>query len=70
MAGVAWWVSAFSMALPLHGLALQLVRVVASITLAGVVFYLACRMLRIEELDDAIDAIAGRFLRVLGRKQN
>lgn len=68
MAGVAWSVSAFSMALPLHGLALHLFRVVASITLAGVIFYLACRMLHIEELDEAVDAIAGKFLRVLRRK--
>jgi putative peptidoglycan lipid II flippase len=68
MAVVAWAASAFSAALPLHGVALQLMRVVASITLAGVVFYLICRMLRIHELDEAIDAIAGRFLRALRRK--
>ena len=68
MAGVAWSVSAFSMALPLHGLALHLFRVVASITLAGVIFYLACRMLHIEELDEAIEATAGKLLRVLRRK--
>ena len=35
---------------------------------AAIVFYVACRMLRIEELDEAIEAIAGRFLRVLRRK--
>lgn len=68
LAVVAWSVSAFSIGLPFHGLALQLVRVVASVTLAGVAFYLSCRMLHIEELDEAVDAIAGKFLRVLRRK--
>lgn len=68
MAAVAWAASAFTVTLPLHGLALQLMRVVAFIGLAGVVFYLTCRMLRIEELNEAVDAIAGRFLRALRRK--
>jgi putative peptidoglycan lipid II flippase len=68
MAAAAWAVSAFSSTLPFHGIALQLPRVVASIALAGVVFYSSCRMLHIEELDEAIVAVAGRFLRVLRRK--
>ncbi len=68
MAAVAWLVSEFSGSLPLTGIALKLVRVSASITLAAIAFYVACRLLRIGELDEAIEAIAGRFLRVLRRK--
>jgi putative peptidoglycan lipid II flippase len=68
MAAAAGLVSTFVLTLPLHGTALQLVRVAASMTLAAVVFYLSCRALRIEELSEAADAIAGRFLRLIGRK--
>ena len=68
MAAVAWLVSEFCGSLPLAGIALKLVRVSAAITLAAIAFYIACRLLRIEELNEAIEAIAGRFLRVLRRK--
>src|SRR5215470_18068971 len=68
MALVAWLVSEFSGSLPLAGIVLRLVRVSASITLAAIVFYVACRLLRIQELDEAIEAIVGRFLRGLRRK--
>ncbi len=68
MAVVAWSVSAFSIGVPLHGLALQLVRVVASITLAGVVFYLSCQMLHIEELSEAANAIGARFFKGLRKR--
>ena len=68
MGAVAWLVSEFCASLPLAGIALKLVRVSAAITVAAIAFYVACRLLRIEELDEAIDAIAGRFLRVLRRK--
>ncbi len=68
MAVVAWSVSAFSVALPLYGLALQLFRVVASITLAGVVFYFGCRVLRIAELSEAVDAIGGRFFKAFRKR--
>jgi putative peptidoglycan lipid II flippase len=68
MAAAAWLVSEFCTSLPLAGIVLRLVRVSASITLAAIAFYVACRLLRIEELDEAIDAIAGRFLRILSRK--
>jgi hypothetical protein len=68
MAAVAWLVSEFCASLPLAGIALKLVRVSAAITLAAIAFYAACRLLHIEELDEAIEAIAGRFLRVLRRK--
>ena len=68
MAAVAWLVSEFCGSLPQAGIALNLVRVSAAITLAAIAFYVACRLLRIEELNEAIEAIAARFLRVLRRK--
>jgi hypothetical protein len=68
MAAVAWLVSEFCGSLPLAGIALKLVRVSAAITLAAIAFYVACRLLRIEELNEAIEAITARFLRVLRRK--
>jgi putative peptidoglycan lipid II flippase len=68
MAAVAWLASEFCTSLPLAGIALKLVRVSAAITLAAIAFYIACRLLRIQEMDEAIEAIAGRFLRVLRRK--
>ena len=68
MAVVAWLVSEFCASLPLSGIMLKLVNVVASITLATMVFYAGCRMLRIEELDEAIEAVGGRFRRVMRRK--
>jgi putative peptidoglycan lipid II flippase len=68
MAAIAWLVSEFCGSLPLAGIALRLVRVSAAVTLAAIVFYVSCRLLRIEEVDEAIEAIAGRFLRVLRRR--
>ena len=68
MAAVAWLVSEFCGSLPLAEIALKLVRVSASIGLAAITFYIACRLLRIEELNEAIDAIAGRVLRIVRRK--
>jgi hypothetical protein len=67
MAAAAWLVSALCAELPLGGLALRLVRVAAAIMVAALVFYLACRWLRVRELDEAINTIAGRFLRILRR---
>ena len=68
MAAAAWLGSEFCGRLPLAGIALKLVRVSASVTLAAIVFYAGCRLLRIKELDEASEAIAGKFLRVLRRK--
>jgi putative peptidoglycan lipid II flippase len=68
MAAAAWLVSAWCAELPLGGLALRLVRVAAAIMVAALVFYLACQWLRVRELDEAVNAIAGRFFRVLRRK--
>lgn len=65
MAAVAWLVSEFCASLPMAGIALRLVRVSASITLAAVAFYVACRLLRVEELDEAVNAVGGRFLLML-----
>jgi putative peptidoglycan lipid II flippase len=68
MAAAAWLVNESCGSLPLAGIALKLVRVIAAITAAAIAFYATCRLFRIGELDEAIDAIAGRFLRVLKRK--
>jgi putative peptidoglycan lipid II flippase len=68
MAVAAWFVSALALTLPLHGIALHLITVAAALAGAAVVFYLSCQALRINELNEAIDAIGGRFLRVLQRK--
>jgi hypothetical protein len=68
MAAAAWLGSEFCAGLPLAGIALKLVRVSASITLAAIVFYSACRLLRIEELDEVTEAITGKFLRALRLK--
>ncbi len=68
MAVVAWLVSEFCASLPVAGIVLKLVRVSSSITLAAITFYIACRLLRIEELDEAIEAVAGRLLRLVRRK--
>jgi putative peptidoglycan lipid II flippase len=68
MAAVAWLVNALCVTLPLAAIVLKLVSVSASITLAAMVFYLTCRLLRIDELNEAVEAAAGRFLRALRRK--
>jgi putative peptidoglycan lipid II flippase len=68
MAAIAWGVNVSCSALPLSGLALAFVCVVASIGLASITFYFCCGFLRVTELNEAMDAIAGRFLRVLQRK--
>jgi len=67
MASVVWMVAEGVTALPLHGHALHFIQVVASVASAAIVFYLACRILQVKELDDAINAIAGRFIRRLRR---
>jgi putative peptidoglycan lipid II flippase len=68
MAAVAWSVNELCTLLPLRDIALQFTRVAASIALAAVVFYLICRWLDVAELNEAIDAVAGRILRPLRRK--
>ena len=68
MAVVAWLCSRLVGGLPISGLTLHLVRVGASIGLATLVFYWSCRLLKIAELDEAVNAIAGRFLRLARRR--
>jgi len=68
MAVIAWVVERLAAMLPLGGILLDLTRVVASIAAALVVFYIGCRLLRIAEFEDAINAIVGRFLRASRKK--
>ena len=68
MGVVAWLISESATMMPLVGLPLNLVRVPAAITLAAVTFYIACRKLHVAEVDESIDAIGGRLLRMLRRK--
>ncbi|HXF76449.1 MAG TPA: murein biosynthesis integral membrane protein MurJ [Methylomirabilota bacterium] len=63
MAGVAWLVNALAGQLPLRGLGLNLARVALAIAAASATFYFACRRLRVEELAEAVEAVAGRLLR-------
>jgi putative peptidoglycan lipid II flippase len=67
LAAVAWLVNAFAGALPLRGLPLNFVRVAAAISLAVITFYYCCRLLRIEEALEAVNALARRFSRILRR---
>jgi putative peptidoglycan lipid II flippase len=67
MAVTAWLVSELAGALPLRGLWLHLLQVIGAIGLAAAVFYFCCRWLQIEELPEAVNAVAGRFARVLRR---
>ncbi len=67
MAATAWFTSELAGVLPLRGLWVHLVQVIASIGLAAIVFYFGCRFFRIEELPEAVNAVAGRFARVLRR---
>ena len=63
MASAAWVMSEIATSLPVNGFLLHLVQVVASLASGAIVFYLACRSLKIKELDDALNAIGGRYLR-------
>ena len=66
MAGAAWLVSAaISARLALDGFALHLVQVFSAIAVAAFVFYFACRLLKVTELDRAIEAITRPLLRAL-----
>ena len=67
LAVVAWGVNEMAGALPVHGLALKFSRVAVAIVLAGATFYAVCRLLQVNELQEAIDAIGGKLLRRLKR---
>jgi putative peptidoglycan lipid II flippase len=68
LAVVAWIVNENAGALPIRGLALEFGRVVIAIVLAGATFYVVCRLLQAEELQEAIDAIGGKLMRRLKRR--
>jgi putative peptidoglycan lipid II flippase len=68
MAIVGWLANELAAALPLPGLMLDFVRVAAAIILATLTFYASCRLLRIEELNEAVESIGGRFLRRFVRR--
>jgi hypothetical protein len=46
-----------------HGLRVRLIETLVPIAVGGLVFFVAARLLRIRELDQAVQAIAGRFMR-------
>jgi putative peptidoglycan lipid II flippase len=68
MAAVVWLVSEMAAMLPLPQLLLRLVQVVLSMIFAAIIYYLACRMLKVRELNDAVNAVCGRFVRALARR--
>jgi putative peptidoglycan lipid II flippase len=68
LAVVAWIASESAGILPVHGLTLEFGRVAVAIVLAGATFYAVCRLLQVDELQEAIDAIGGKFLRRFKRR--
>jgi putative peptidoglycan lipid II flippase len=68
MALAAWAVSAAVAALPIQGFALRLAQVSGAIGCAAAVFYLACRLLRVEELNEAVNTVGGRLFGALRRR--
>jgi len=65
MAATAWIVSDCLSWLPMRGIMLRLVQVIGAIASASLVFYWSCRLLKVEELHEAVNAIGGRFIRLL-----
>jgi peptidoglycan biosynthesis protein MviN/MurJ (putative lipid II flippase) len=68
MALVAWSVNSIAEALPLRGFTIDFIRVVFAITLATLTFYAGCRLLRVEVLNEAVGAIAGKLRRTVRAK--
>jgi putative peptidoglycan lipid II flippase len=68
MAAGAWFASELLSWLPLRGLGLHLLQVIAAMALAAVIFYAGCRLLGVEELDDAVNALGARFTRMVRRR--
>jgi len=68
MAAGAWFASELLSWLPLRGLGLHLLQVSAALALAAVIFYASCRLLGVEELDDAVNALGSRFVRIVRRR--
>ena len=67
MAATAWLANESLSHLPVRGVALHFLQVGVAIGLAALVFYLSCRFLRVEELHEAVNAVGGRFTRLLRR---
>jgi hypothetical protein len=67
MALVAWSVSAALSGGDHPGLLLRFVNVTVSILAAALVFYWSCRALKISELDEAVNAIGGKFFKLVRR---
>ena len=55
--------------LPLSGLALRLARVSAGMAVAALAFYWGCRLFKVGELHEAVQAIGGRLLRRLRQEK-
>ena len=68
MAAGAWFASELLSWLPLRGLGLHLLQVSAALALAAVIFYASCRLLGVEELNDAVNALGSRFVRIVRRR--
>jgi peptidoglycan biosynthesis protein MviN/MurJ (putative lipid II flippase) len=67
MALVTWIVSAGFSGDVAAGLMIRLLNVTLSIGAAAVVFYWCCRLFGVSELDEAVNGIGGRFLRLTRR---
>jgi putative peptidoglycan lipid II flippase len=63
----AWLVSELAASVGFRGLVLHLVQVIGGIGSAALVFYFACRLLHVEELDEAFNAVIGRIFRRVKR---
>jgi putative peptidoglycan lipid II flippase len=68
MALVAWSVNELANVLPWRGLTVSMVRVSCAISLATLAFYASCRLLRVEELNEAVGAIGGKLMRRFKRR--
>jgi len=68
MALVAWSIHSFTDTLPWRGLTIDFIRVVCAIALATLTFYASCRLLRVEELNEAVGAIASKLRRTVRAK--
>ncbi len=69
MAIAVWLVNwQISVQLPLRGTLLRLVQVPTAIGAGALSFYFLCRMLGVQELDEAIGSLGGRFLNRLRRR--
>jgi len=54
--------------LPLKGTLLRLVQVPSAIAAGALSFYFLCRMLRVQELDEAVGSLGGRFMNRFRRR--